>query len=123
MPRIDWIIFYGDGSEFTSTDGPPEEAPGLNVQLIAQADEEVGRVLVTSDPGLYWWEDGLWCGCNDRMGIGFWDYLARPGLKVTKFGRVLSNSDFQRVLRLATDHPGLPRKSARRRDEPEVVEG
>lgn len=94
-----WRIYYGDGSTVDDTELNPFDVPGLNVQAIVQADEDVGRyVLHRMD--FYWWvpEDNEW---NQSDQFGLWDYLQRPGPKKVVFGRSLNNIDYKRILALA----------------------
>ena len=103
-----WKIWYGDRSTFSNRDGEPQDAPGRNLQAIAQEDEQTGYSVARSND-FYWWSDG-WQG-GDLFGL--WDYLQEPGLKVVKFGRTVSNREFQRILREIAADTYLPPKSAR----------
>ena len=49
-----WLIFYGDNTTFSDQDGPPDQVPSNNVQVIAVEDEDCGRVLLNSKD-YYWW--------------------------------------------------------------------
>lgn len=108
-----WRIFYGDCSTFSSADGPADLSPGLDVQAIVQPDPDVGR-HVLSRFGYYWLDRGEWYG-GDLFGL--FDYLQRPGHKVVRFGRTISNARFREIIRAATEDPNFPRKSAWKPDE------
>ena len=108
-----WKIYYGDGTTYSNEDGLLEDAPGINVQVIAQADATVGRRLLDSDD-FYWWSDDRW-DCGDIFGL--WDYLTRPGFKKVLFGRNLHDGDFWKILARARVDPDLPAKSASHPDE------
>lgn len=110
---ITWRIYYGDGSVYSSSDGLPESAPGLDVQAIAKSDPLVGRVILHGgeiDAGYYWYEAGEWYN-GDIFGL--FDYLQRPGFKVVKFGRSIPTDKFREILQLAVNDPGFPAKSAK----------
>lgn len=115
---MEWIA-YGDGWEFTSEDGGPEDVPGRGVQIIAQVHPEHGRQLVISRPdygwgGYYWWTEDGWYG-GDM--IGMLDYLMEPGFKVVKFGRSVPDLQFREVLRRANEDERLPPRSASTKQE------
>lgn len=91
-----WKLYYGDGSTFSDEDGPPEQAPGCNVMCVAWYDEDNRRRLAHSAD--YYWFDptcGRWVG-SDLFGL--WDYLARPGLKTVKFGRMIGDLQYRAVM-------------------------
>lgn len=110
---MEWKIFYDDFSTFSSVDGPPEESPALGVQAIVMPDSEVGRT-VDAKREYYWWIDDRWDG-GDIFGL--FDYLSRPGFKVVRFGRSMTNESFRAVYDVAANDPDFPRKSAVRAGE------
>lgn len=105
-----WKVYYGDGSTFSSEDGTPEECPTRGVQVVAQEDEDHGKILLTSDD-YYWWdgERESWF-CGDRFGL--YDYLCRPGWKKVLFGRTLTDEEYEEVHSRAIGDDFLPDKSA-----------
>lgn len=107
---IDWKIWYADRSTFTSEDGKPEDAPGLDVQIIVSACERVGRRLLNRHD-YYWFnvEHGEWRGGEI---FDLWNYLHRPGIKIPKFGSLMLLEEFNAIYQLAKDDPDFPRKSA-----------
>lgn len=82
---MEWKIFYEDGSTFSNLDGFPEEAPAFGVVGIACQPD-------------------LW-GCGDFVGLI--DYLAHsPGYyKVVRFGRLVANDVYDRVIKACRDDP------------------
>jgi hypothetical protein len=114
---VKWRIYYGDGSIFDSSQGNPEDAPPDNVQIVVDRDPEVGRVLLTSFAGFYWFEAGRWFACLDQQGYGLFDYLRRPGLKIVKFGRTMETEAFREIYARAAQDTGFPRKSGWRPNE------
>ena len=104
-------IWYGDGSTYTDEDGPAEDAPKLNVQLVLVEDRDHGRYVCTSND-FYVWDDfggeRTWQG-SDQYGL--WDYLSRPGSKVVLFGRNLGNAEFRSLLTRALADTYLPQKT------------
>lgn len=111
---ITWRIYYEDGSVFDDAQGAPEMAPGVGVQVIAQADPLVGRVLLHGGDalagGYFWYHGGQWFH-GDVFGL--FDYLSRPGAKVVKFGRSVLDASFRAALQRTANDPDLPMKSAR----------
>lgn len=81
---MDWIIYYEDGTSFTSEQGNPEDAPRLGVLVVANKDVEVGKVLHHRADFYIWREEWL---PADKFGI--MDYLLMPGsYKVVLWGRM-----------------------------------
>jgi hypothetical protein len=104
-----WIITYGDGATFSDEDGAPDAAPGLDVQIIAQADPDVGRRLLRQFDYYLWDADaGEWLGVDL---FGLIDQLVARG--VVKAGRTLPNAAYQALYLRASSDPRLPAKSAR----------
>lgn len=101
---IDWRIYYGDGSTCSSAEAKPEEAPGLNVQAIVQADPNPhgnGRT-VHRLYDFYIWDAGLssWIGVDQW---GLFDFLLRQGM--VKFGRMIPAGRYREIVKAATDDP------------------
>lgn len=110
---IDWRIYYGDGSTFDSSMGAPADAPGLDVQIVAEASELLGRELIHGYD-YYVYDAALFDGWTSVDLFGLWDYLSKPGAKVVKFGRMVRHETFSATLARALDDPDLPPKSAYR---------
>lgn len=102
-----WRIYYGDGSIFGSDDGSPTDAPSLNVQCIAQADDiDIGR-RTAAGYDFYWCDDGYWFG-GDLFGL--FDFLQRTG--AVKFGRALPRATYQAILKRAVEDSAMQAKTA-----------
>lgn len=115
-----WKIFYGDGTTWSNTDGPPEDAPCRDVQVIVAMDhgkrilmhggvegvETEGRAINPSALGYYWFENGWWT-ISDYLGLI--DYLMRPGHKIVKFGRTIDTAVFHQIMARAIADPDFPR--------------
>ena len=102
--RIKWRIYYSDGSTYSDEDGTPADAPGSGVICAACYDEDNRRKLAVS-ADYYVYEAGMspggrWLGVDL---FGLWDYLARPGWKTVKFGRMVGDSQFRQVMLAATN--------------------
>ena len=98
---IAWRCYYGDGSTFDSTQGPPSDTPAQNLQVIVHvADPGIGAKTVTGD--FYWFDRECWYG-GDLFGL--FDYLLRVSPSIVKFGRVLPRVDFQALLARAVTDP------------------
>lgn len=108
-----WRAYYDDGSLFDSSQGEPQDAPALGIQAIVQPDPDVGRT-VQWGKDYYWWLGDRWDG-GDLFGL--FDYLSRPGLKIVRFGRSMSNAAFRAVYARAAADSDFPRKSAVAPDE------
>ena len=102
---VRWRIYYGDRTTFSDLEGPPENAPCTNVTVIAYYDADNRRRLCHGND--YYWFDAYWHG-GDLFGL--WDYLARPGAKVVKFGRSIGDLAWRKIMSKA-DHD-LPLEGA-----------
>jgi hypothetical protein len=90
-----WIIFYTDGSVFTSADGSAWDAPRRSVQRIAsgRADKHNDFYNVQQYDYFYWEpEHGGWNG-GDNFTI--FDHLLRAARPCVIFGRMLSDEGWQ----------------------------
>jgi hypothetical protein len=134
---IQWRIYYTNGETFDDARGPATEAPALGVQVIAQADERVGRVLLQGGD-YYWMDHGNWYA-GDAAGV--YTYLATTGhlqpaarfrhafdllewmigTGLVKLGQMLRGPDFLDIYHRAYDDPDLPRKSAYHPREDKVI--
>ena len=118
---MSWKIYYGDGSTYCDLDGPPELAPGRNVQVVAQWHQECGRQYLHSHDYYYWRpEQGRWVANSDRSGWALWDYLQEPGFKVVKFGRDIPREDYFVICSQAHTDTYLAAKTAVLPDEIEL---
>jgi len=112
MSSMDCKIYYGDGSTF---EGPPRDAPPINVQCIALADGSasnynVGRLILHSWD-FYLYGKGRWYGINGYTDLV--DHLLFEEVEKVLKGRVIPNSEYQKILSLANNDLKLPRKSGR----------
>lgn len=82
---MQWRIYYGDGSTYSDRDGPPQDAPGRDVQVIARKyDNPRGFSLMHGKDAFVWRNEG-WCAVDIA---GLWDYLLNyPGWQKVIFGR------------------------------------
>ena len=95
------MIVYGDGSEYTSDDGAPEEAPRQNVQIVYHLDPNVGFRDEQSRYGYWGWrKDYGWVAFQTES--GFWDYMFESGImQITLFGRTLPEAEWWALKREA----------------------
>jgi len=117
---MDWRIYYGDGSSFSSEDGEPHEIPEgkrHNVMVCAVANRQLtGRdcwnqsdfYIYRTDIG---WTPVDWTGLLDQV------LHCVDKISCVLQGRTCETETFQRILRLARTEPGLPEKSANRKNE------
>lgn len=99
----DWIIFYGDGSTFDSTQGEAGEAPSADVQVVVQIDADHKWVTYAQSKCYVWgWkDDNRWIGVDD---LGYLDYLLNyRGWKAILVGRWCDEKTFNRIFKRATD--------------------
>lgn len=88
-----WVIFYGDGSEFSSADGSPWDAPRQDVQIIASSHPMNGYNLVHGQDYFYYEEDrGGFAGCDQ---FSLYDHLIRAKYPCPLFGRMMSDIDWK----------------------------
>ena len=108
--KIKWKIYYGDGSTFTDGDGLPQDAPCRNIQVIAQVSDVVGQTIIrNTDFYIFSEELGGWEGVDN---YGLWDYLSDPGLKIVKFGRIVTNQRWYELQTVVKNDDYLPPKTA-----------
>lgn len=108
MSDPEWRVYYGDGSTYDDTDGPPHLAPKRGVQAIVRTHPRVG-FLVLEGHDYYWYGRGEWFG-GDRFGL--FDYLSRSGRKVVLFGRSIRRDEYESIVEDARNDDDFPRKSA-----------
>lgn len=109
MAGTGWRIYYVGGATYSDRDGAVEDAPGLGVLVIGQADPDVGRELRYGSD-FYIWEADRWLAVDQ---YGLWDYLARPGWRKVVAGRTVAPRDMARAYAAAFADPDLPPKTAR----------
>lgn len=120
---VQWLILYGDKTFFTSVDGRPEDAPKRNVQYVATVDKDLnasdscGYVISTGDWHI--WNGSQWLNVDRDGFIDQWLEMKNPVIAI--MGRTLPNSEFSLLRREFEKFESLgllPRKSAKRRNEP-----
>lgn len=102
-----WRIYYGDESIYESEN--PWDAPGSNVQMIANADPNHGWALEMGRD-YYWYEEEVDQWFNGDL-FGLYDYLLRPGRKKVLFGRTLGEEQYKKILKRALNDQTLPQKT------------
>lgn len=110
----EWIIFYEDGSTFSSDDGDPGDAPQDGVIVVAYQSDKAGRVLRHSAEFYAWHQlsggRGEWVP-HTKVGLKY--YLSKedePGIYVN--GYAVPDERWQQVYQQALDDPRMPAKSA-----------
>lgn len=93
-----WRIYYSDGSTFSDRDGPPFEAPQLDVQVVAMHLD--GRGFINHGKDAYYWRPDIgWSGCDQA---GLWDYLMfYRGPKAVIFGRSVRDAVYWQTVERA----------------------
>jgi hypothetical protein len=100
-----WMVFYADGSTFSSDQGAPEDAPKDYVEVVLQESKE-GRELIdgmATDYEFYCWHGDRWIIHNQN---GLDQYLAMPDSpKVYLRGFYIPDEQFREIHIAALDHP------------------
>jgi len=113
---IEWRIYYGDGSVFSSDQGSAGEAPPFNIQAVVQFDQDVGRQILN---GFDWYilKDDKWYGILDIPSL--LDQLLHDldRIQAVKMGRLIPSEQYQDIMRRAKQDQGLPIKNATSRIE------
>lgn len=113
---IDWVIYYEDGSSFTSENGEPGLAPRDGVQVVAVRDDRTDK-LIWHSFDFYCWQ-GEWVPRNEA---GLYDYLRQPGKeKIVLQARGIGYRKFVSLYEKALEDNRLPFKYARDAREPEA---
>jgi hypothetical protein len=103
---MDWIVYYADGSTFSSQDGEPWDAPRRYVQLVMQRHPAKGAVILhgsCNDYIYYCWHGDQW---RPHTQVGFEQYLDAPGsVKVRLCGYWIEDEKFSAVINRALNHP------------------
>lgn len=101
-----WIVYYLDGSTFSSKQGEPWHAPRRYVQIVMQTHPSKGREILTGYGNTYnYW---CWHGCwvpHDQLGLE--QYLDDMTIErhVRLCGYWTTDETFSRLYNLACDHP------------------
>lgn len=114
---INWIVYYEDGSSFTSEDGGPGDAPRSGVQVVAVRDDQRTGRLLWHSADWYCWHMDEWVLRSDA---GLYDYLRQPGTeKIVLQARGTTYNNFIKIYNFALADDRLPLKSGRDQREPE----
>lgn len=90
---MSWRIFYGDGSQYSSDDGAWEQAPSLDVQVVAFVDEN-GKWVVRHGGDFFRLDEN---GAAINLDLpGMMDYVCNV-LGIVKMGRFLGTAHFKRI--------------------------
>lgn len=102
--RVDWIIFYGDGSTFSSDDGKPCDAPPLNVQVLIQENANGKWVFYTKDNYYVWgWRSKNEWVAVDQAGREDYDFH-HTGCKNVLFGRWIDDISYEKIYKKADEY-------------------
>lgn len=110
---MNWLIYYSDGSTFSSEDGAWGDAPGRDVQIVLFRDPHLGWTVRHGANG------GSPCDyfrlAADRTIVGMdedgmKDHVVHV-IRVVKQGRMLSRSKWDNLLRQAMEHRNELRKA------------
>ena len=95
-----WVIYYDDGSIYTSEDGPPFDGPGYGVIAIWQQGHDL---LFNKD--FYLRKRECWLEV-DMIGLVDQLVVSAPLIEAVKVGRVVSRDAFKAIMRrVNAEHP------------------
>jgi len=108
-----WKIYYGDGSTFSSREGTPWRAPGVDVQVIVMNDDNHGWRTQAGDD-YYVWDcrggETRWWGVDK---FGLWEYLfIQTGYKRALAGKTTTSERFSEIFKRASEDPDFPKKTS-----------
>lgn len=98
-----WRIYYADESAYSNEDGKPEDAPCTGVVAVCAFNMDNRREIQCAKDYYIYDEQPIY---KDMTG-GFWygadiaglhQYLFRPGKKIVKFGALISDPTWRRMM-------------------------
>lgn len=103
MDMSAWRIYYANESTFGTEDGKPEDAPCTGVIAVCYFNMDLKREIAASKDFYIYdeqpiYEDidyGHWYGCDVA---GLYQYLFRPGKKIVKFGALVDDPTWRRLM-------------------------
>ena len=96
MTHPEWVIYYTDGSSFSSEDGSWADAPARGVVGVVGPNRDVGVELMTGTDFYLWWPGAAGPWSVDKAGL--WDFLYEVGSPLA--GRPLDNQHFDQLVEL-----------------------
>jgi hypothetical protein len=118
---VQWKLYYPNGVTYSDRDGQPENAPGVGLQVIVQADPDHGWLMITGGnqgrrDDFFWWDDKTQRWFNGDY-PGLLIYLIRPGWRKVVFGESIGNDAFHEIKQRALNDPDFPPKTGKRKYE------
>lgn len=113
---MDWRIYYGDGTTFSSDEGTVGDSPPFNVQAVVQADPDIGRQALS---GFDWYirKEGRWYGVLDVPSLLDQVVHDLGMISGVRMGRTIPSERYKEIMRRAKYDEGFPRKSMTSRIE------
>lgn len=99
---LNWRIYYGDGSTFSSDDGLPQDSPPWGVVAIVSRNGDDPReisVMMGTGFDYFVWDGVDWWGGDF---VGLIDRLATRTAHVVCFGRTITTDQYQKVTQKAS---------------------
>jgi hypothetical protein len=117
----DWVIYYDDGTSFSSDDGDPSRAPKEGVQVVACADVGTGKLLWHSAEAYCWHIEGEWVP-HSETGLRRYLALSAEGKEAGLYirGYAIPYRRFVEIYNKAVADSRLPFKTGRDHREPET---
>lgn len=107
-----WIVYYADGSTFSSAQGEPNDAPSSGVIAVVQPSIMQGREILNRWP-CYHWADGRWQKAT-RWGL-FDLMLSNRDIEGYLQGAIVGEAEFRAIWERAFGDvdPEIPAKTSR----------
>ncbi len=110
-----WLIYYTDGTKFSSDDGTPWDAPRRSIQAIASSSPEVGFFWIYGKDYYYYEEEHGGWQVGDQFAL--FDHLVRSKYPCPGFGRMLSDERWNQLWReIKEDFEGIEKDGWIRRE-------
>lgn len=110
-----WLIYYADGSTYSSEDGPPENAPRDYVEVVLQEDEFRGRKDVISGAGTtyqyFCWHGDRWIIHDDSGLRQYNDLFGEKAIVLNGF--YIEDEKFWAIHQQAIDNPDWATRETR----------
>jgi hypothetical protein len=110
-----WLIYYADGSSYSSEDGPPEQAPRDYCEVIMQDEPSRDRRDIISGAGTtyqyFCWHGDRWI-IHDDSGLRQYNQLFGDKAIVLN-GFYIPDEQFWEIHDRAVDHPDWQAKETR----------
>lgn len=113
VDKLEWRIYYDDGSTFDNLQGPPEKAPPFGVICIIKTHKDNGHSTLTKWDWYYYRTDvPTWFGSDN---FGLLDQLLHDDtnqIKGVKSGRTVMTSEYDKIIFKANNDSDFKKMTA-----------